>query len=66
MTFDRWNRPRLRHCTLVIDVSGRLTMIVGKERFEIEQVAGSREQFLSMKRYLDGRHTCEEISVVSG
>lgn len=55
-------RPRLRHCTLVTLAGGRLAMIVGGERFELEQVQGTCDAFLRMKRYLDGRHTLEDIA----
>jgi hypothetical protein len=59
-------QPRLRHCTLVALADERLAMIVGDERFELDQVRGTRETFLRMKRYLDGRHSLEEIASRSG
>ncbi|MBS2965168.1 iron-containing redox enzyme family protein [Actinocrinis puniceicyclus] len=66
-TQDRTERPRLRHCTFkwTSDDSPML-MIVGKEYFEITEDFGTRAEFLTIKRYLDGRHTVEEISKRSG
>ncbi|KVM83977.1 iron-containing redox enzyme family protein [Burkholderia stagnalis] len=61
-TTETGERPRLRHCTLVALAGERLAMIVGDERFELEQVQGTRDAFLRMKRYLDGRHTLEDIA----
>ncbi|MBN3817501.1 MFS transporter [Paraburkholderia sp. Se-20369] len=61
-TTETGARPRLRHCTLVALAGERLAMIVGDERFELEQVQGTRDAFLRMKRYLDGRHTLEDIA----
>lgn len=64
---DTAEYPRLRHCTLI----GRsddepLRMIVGRNHFEITEELGTREQFLHIKRYFDGRHSVGEISRLTG
>lgn len=59
--------PRLRHCTLVAtENQEKLTMIVGKEHFELATEGGQRDRFLKLKRYLDGRNTMPDISSRSG
>lgn len=59
--------PRLRHCTLVATADQeKLTMIVGKEHFELATEGGQRESFLKFKRYLDGRNAMPDISSRSG
>lgn len=59
--------PRLRHCTLVErNDTDTILMIVGTEHFEIGQELGTREQFLSVKRYFDGRHSIAQISELTG
>jgi|GEM_PF-1783156 hypothetical protein len=59
--------PRLRHCTIIgrSDRDG-LTLVVGREYFELTKVQGTTEQFLSLKRYLDGYHEIAEISELTG
>jgi pyrroloquinoline quinone (PQQ) biosynthesis protein C len=59
--------PRLRHCTIIgrSDRDG-LTLVVGREYFELTKVQGSTEQFLALKRYLDGYHELAEISELTG
>ncbi|ARF59101.1 hypothetical protein B1H19_37380 [Streptomyces gilvosporeus] len=63
----RIEHPRLRHCTFkwVSDDSPML-MIVGKEYFEITEDFGTREQFLTIKRYFDGRHSIAQIAERAG
>src|SRR3954469_10659368 len=59
--------PRLRHCTFVADGNHDfLTMVVGKEFFQITEEHGSRETFLRVKSYFDGRHSVDEISRITG
>lgn len=41
-------------------------MIVGRNYFELKEEEGSREQFLHIKRYFDGRHSVNEISRLTG
>ena len=40
-------------------------MIVGTEHFEIENLLGTVEDFLHVKRYFDGRHHIEQISALT-
>ena len=62
-TEGRTARPRLRHCTFKwTSDDAPMLMIVGKEYFEITEDFGTRAEFLTIKRYLDGRHTIEEIA----
>jgi TENA/THI-4/PQQC family len=59
--------PQLRHCTFVErNDTDKILMVVGQEYFEITEDFGPREQFLEVKRYLDGRHSIEEISRITG
>jgi hypothetical protein len=61
------SKPRLRHCTLIAtENEEKLAMIVGKEHYELTADNGTRETFLKLKRYLDGRHTLSDISQRSG
>ncbi|MGW1073038.1 iron-containing redox enzyme family protein [Streptomyces sp. NPDC002537] len=54
--------PRLRHCTFKWESDDApMLMIVGKEYFELTEEFGSREQFLGIKRYFDGRHSIARI-----
>lgn len=68
MTIDRdlSFRPRLRHCTFFVPRNGAVLMIVGDQHFELEQQGADLKTFLNFKRYLDGRHTIEEISEITG
>lgn len=60
-------RPQLRHCTFFMPKNGDPTlMIVGSQHFEIEQQGADLRTFLNFKRYLDGRHTIEEIAAITG
>ncbi|SDH86818.1 Pyrroloquinoline quinone (PQQ) biosynthesis protein C [Alteribacillus persepolensis] len=55
--------PRLRHCTLIEkEDTNSILMIVGSNYFEIDEEMGSREKFLEVKSYFDGRHSIKEIS----
>lgn len=55
--------PRLRHCTFKwTSEDSPMLMIVGKEYFEITEDFGTRDQFLTIKRYFDGRHSIAEIA----
>ncbi|WP_034039833.1 iron-containing redox enzyme family protein [Wocania ichthyoenteri] len=55
--------PRLRHFTMLSnDDKESLRIIVGKEHFDLKELAGDRATFLNMKRYFDGRHSIQEIS----
>ncbi|GAB2595347.1 hypothetical protein GCM10027168_30070 [Streptomyces capparidis] len=59
--------PRLRHCTFRwTSEDAPILMIVGKEYFEITEEFGTREQFLTIKRYFDGRHSIPEIAKLAG
>ncbi|HBR7307357.1 TPA: hypothetical protein ACV5EY_001348, partial [Klebsiella aerogenes] len=59
--------PRLRHCTLIDDIENdKTTIVVGKEYFSIERLAGGRDDFLIIKSLMDGRHTVKQISSLSG
>jgi hypothetical protein len=56
-------RPRLRHCTLLAhDRDGPLTVIVGRDHYQIEADVGSRDTLLHVKSLLDGRHSVAAIS----
>ncbi|WP_409463465.1 iron-containing redox enzyme family protein [Amycolatopsis sp. GA6-003] len=39
-----------------------MLMIVGREYFEVTEEFGTRDQFLTIKRYLDGRHSIKQIA----
>ncbi|MFE1321333.1 iron-containing redox enzyme family protein [Kitasatospora phosalacinea] len=57
------DHPRLRHCTFKwTSEDSPMLMIIGKEYFEITEEFGTRDQFLTIKRYLDGRHTIAQIA----
>ncbi|AVT28441.1 hypothetical protein C6361_01800 [Plantactinospora sp. BC1] len=59
--------PRLRHCTFrELSSDQPMLMIVGREHFEISEEEGTRTALLTVKRYLDGRHTIPEIAKLSG
>lgn len=59
--------PRLRHCTFFVPADGSPTlMIVGRNHFELNQEEGDLKTFLNLKRYLDGRHSIEDISRITG
>lgn len=58
--------PRLRHCTLVgTRENDELVIVIGSDYFELTNVVGSREEFLNLKRYFDGRHSVSEISKIT-
>ena len=59
-------KPRLRHCTFFQPDEGPVLMIIGDEHFEITQTGADFDEFLNLKRYLDGRHTIKEISTLIG
>lgn len=42
-----------------------LHIVVGSEHFILKELLGSREAFLNMKRYFDGRHSINEISLIT-
>lgn len=64
---SRIEYPRLRHCTFKwTSDDGPMLMIVGREYFEITEEFGTRAQFLTIKRYLDGRHTVPQIAERAG
>jgi len=49
--------PRLRHFTMLSNSSEEvLHTVVGTEHFELKEFLGSRDTFLNVKRYFDGRH----------
>jgi pyrroloquinoline quinone (PQQ) biosynthesis protein C len=59
--------PRLRHCTFLRpEGTSRMTMIVGREFFEITEVVGDLDAFLRVKSYFDGRHPIGEIATRTG
>jgi hypothetical protein len=59
-------KPRLRHFTMLSnDDKESLHIVVGTEYFELNELSGSRESFLNMKRYFDGRHTIKQISEIT-
>ncbi|MFK4221386.1 iron-containing redox enzyme family protein [Streptomyces sp. NPDC020880] len=41
-------------------------MIVGDQHFELQQHGAELKDFLNLKRYLDGRHTVQQISDITG
>ncbi|MGW7533320.1 thiaminase II/PqqC family protein [Amycolatopsis sp. NPDC054798] len=73
-TQDLNYKPRLRHCTFFVPNSGGndngnldgILMIVGDQHFELSHEGAELKTFLDFKRYLDGRHTVEEISKITG
>ena len=61
------DNPRLRHCTLIDDPSSnKTTLVVGTDYFTLERTNGSREDFLRLKSFLDGRHSILEIHQKTG
>jgi len=61
------DRPVLKHCTTRSFSDDKpMLMIVGSEYFELTEEVGSREDFLTVKRYLDGRHTISQIAARAG
>jgi hypothetical protein len=60
---EHFNKPRLRHCTIIADPDETfVTLVVGRQHFELEQSAGDRPEFFNLKSYFDGRHTIRDIS----
>ncbi|MFJ5050497.1 iron-containing redox enzyme family protein [Streptomyces sp. NPDC098077] len=59
-------KPRLRHCTFFVPSQGDVLMIVGDQHFELQQHGAELKDFLNLKRYLDGRHTIQQISDITG
>ncbi|WP_162834716.1 hypothetical protein [Amycolatopsis circi] len=41
-------------------------MIIGDQHFELTEEIGNRHDLLSIKRYLDGRHTSTDIAAKAG
>ncbi|MYS88490.1 MULTISPECIES: iron-containing redox enzyme family protein [Streptomyces] len=59
-------RPRLRHCTFFVPNNGDdVLMIVGDQHFQLEQHGAQLKDFLNLKRYLDGRHTIQQIAEIT-
>jgi pyrroloquinoline quinone (PQQ) biosynthesis protein C len=59
--------PRLRHCTFKWQSDSEpMTMIVGREHFELSEDDGDRNTFLNVKRYFDGRHPVTQIAEITG
>lgn len=59
--------PRLRHCTFVSrDSTDSILMVVGRKYFELQGLVGTTEKLMELKRYLDGRHSIHEISILTG
>jgi len=59
--------PRLRHCTFRWESNATpMTMIVGREHFELSEKEGERNTFLNVKRYFDGRHSIGTIAEITG
>jgi pyrroloquinoline quinone (PQQ) biosynthesis protein C len=48
------------------DRDAPLTIVVGREYFELSEEYGTREQFLTLKRYFDGRYSVDEMSALTG
>ncbi|MEW6641415.1 MAG: hypothetical protein AB1586_12990 [Pseudomonadota bacterium] len=64
---DSFDRPRLRHCTMVADPDEpHVTLVVGRKHFQLEQLQGERSAFFGLKSYFDGRHTIRDISKATG
>jgi TENA/THI-4/PQQC family len=64
---EKIDYPRLRHCTFVFGRDdATMTMIVGRDHFQIGEEYGDREDFLNVKRYFDGRHSIDQISRITG
>lgn len=58
--------PRLRHFTMLSNSSDEsIHTVVGTEYFEFKEFLGSRDTFLNVKRYFDGRHSVDEISKIT-
>ena len=61
------DRPNIKHSTTREFSSDEpLLMIVGDQYFELTEEIGSRDDVLTVKRYLDGRHTVQEVAERSG
>jgi pyrroloquinoline quinone (PQQ) biosynthesis protein C len=59
--------PRIRHCSFLDHgIYDSAVMLVGHRYFEITGKELTREQFMIITRYLDGWHSLEEISSVTG
>jgi hypothetical protein len=57
------DKPRLRHCTIIADADESfVTLVVGKNHFELEHSPASKADFFILKSYFDGRKTIREIS----
>ncbi|WP_134732679.1 hypothetical protein [Amycolatopsis nivea] len=60
-------KPIIRHCTTrEVSPDEPLLMIVGDQYFELTEEIGNRHDLLSIKRYLDGRHTLTDIAAKAG
>src|ERR1700691_4194405 len=59
--------PRLRHCTFMYEsATSPMTMIVGRDHFEMSEEQGDRSTFMNVKRYFDGRHPVGRIAEITG
>lgn len=59
--------PRLRHFTMrSTSDEDSLSVIVGTEQYELKELLGGRNKFLEVKSYFDGRHSINEISLLTG
>lgn len=59
--------PRLRHCTFVIrNDKESIFMVFGKDYYEVSKSEGDYKMFMSLKRYMDGRHSIKQISENTG
>jgi pyrroloquinoline quinone (PQQ) biosynthesis protein C len=66
-TIESSYQPQLRHCTIVdTNPNAPLVIVVGTDQFELATESGTKDQFLRLKRYLDGRHTIEQIAERTG
>ncbi len=54
--------PALKHCTLIeLEDQSDILMIVGSSYYSLKQLGGSYEDLKHLKRYLDGRHSIEQM-----
>lgn len=59
--------PRLRHCTFVIrnDMES-IFLVFGSDYYEVAKKEGDYKKFMALKRYMDGRHTIQQIADNTG
>lgn len=61
------DRPRLRHCTLMTEPDlPYVTLVVGRNHFQLELLEGGLPRFFHLKSYFDGRRTIQDISKATG